>query len=193
MIHLGDSVTFTKIDLRPDLIKVSICTIFYNWERVCSVGINTIFNISFIVTLVQESQGKSIFADRGACTLCDPWHFDISTPPLLHLSFHSDHLVPPLSVRTYISFLMSVFSSLKMLIIFYGACVFLHPSLMSSPLLPYPPYSLRPLLLVLFLLGTLLSRVLLHALSDGLVVFGNVVEEPAQALLDGLVNLLAIT
>lgn len=63
---------------------------------------------------------------------------------------------------------------------------------LPSPLLSYPPHSLRPLLLVLLLLGALLGRVLLHALSDGLVVFGDVAEEPLQALLDGLVDLFAV-
>lgn len=62
----------------------------------------------------------------------------------------------------------------------------------SSPLLSYPPHPLCPLLLVLLLLSLLLGRVLLHALGNGLVVFGNVAEEPVQALLDGLVDLLAV-
>lgn len=65
-------------------------------------------------------------------------------------------------------------------------------SSVSLPLLSYPPHSLRPLLLVLLLLGALLGRVLLHALRDGLVVFGDVVEEPLQALLDGLVHLFSV-
>lgn len=63
---------------------------------------------------------------------------------------------------------------------------------MSSPLLSYPPHPLRPLLLVLLLLSALLGRVLLHALGDGLVVLGDVVEEPVQALLDGLIHLIAV-
>lgn len=62
----------------------------------------------------------------------------------------------------------------------------------SSPLLSYLLHSFLPLLPVLVLLGVLLGRVLLHALSNGLVVFGNVVEEPLQAFLDGLVDLLAV-
>lgn len=67
-----------------------------------------------------------------------------------------------------------------------------HVDYFSSPLLPYPPHSLRPLLLVLLLLRSLLGRVLLHALGNGLVVFGNVVKEPVQAFLDGLVHLFAV-
>lgn len=66
----------------------------------------------------------------------------------------------------------------------------LHPA--ASPLLPYLPHPLCPGLLVLLLEGALLRRVLLHALRDGLVVFGDVVEQPLQALLDGLVHLFAI-
>lgn len=62
----------------------------------------------------------------------------------------------------------------------------------ASPLLPDLAHPLRPRLLVLLLQGALLRRVLLHALSDGLVVLGDVVEQPLQALLDGLVYLLAV-
>lgn len=62
----------------------------------------------------------------------------------------------------------------------------------ASPLLPDLAHPLRPRLLVLLLQGALLRRVLLHALGDGLVVLGDVVEQPLQALLDGLVHLLAV-
>lgn len=60
-----------------------------------------------------------------------------------------------------------------------------------TPLLSDLPHSRRPLLLVLLLLGALLGGVPLHALGDGLVVLGDVVEQPLQALLDGLVHLFA--
>lgn len=63
----------------------------------------------------------------------------------------------------------------------------------TSPLLPDLAHPLRPRLLVLLLQGALLRRVLLHALGDGLVVLGDVVEQPLQALLDGLVHLLAVS
>lgn len=62
----------------------------------------------------------------------------------------------------------------------------------ASPLLPYPSHSLCSLLLVLLLQSTLLCRVLLHTLSDHLVVLGNVTKKPVQALFDGLVHLFAI-
>lgn len=62
----------------------------------------------------------------------------------------------------------------------------------SSPLLSDPPDPLGPLLLVLLLQSALLGGVLLHALGDGLVVFADVVEEPAQPLFDGLVHLFPV-
>lgn len=62
----------------------------------------------------------------------------------------------------------------------------------SSPLFSYPPHPLRPFLLVLLLLSSLLRRVLLHALSYGLVIFGDVAKQPVQALLDGFINLLPV-
>lgn len=91
------------------------------------------------------------------------------------------------------SVLMSLYCSLDKRASFSLTLTFPSPlSFISSPLLSYPPHSLRPLLLVLLLLGALLGRVLLHTLRDGLVVFGDVVEEPLQALLDGLVHLFAV-
>lgn len=60
------------------------------------------------------------------------------------------------------------------------------------PLLSNPFHSLRSLLLILVLLYTLLGRVPLNALRNRLVVFGDVVQEPVQAVLDGLVDLLTV-
>lgn len=69
---------------------------------------------------------------------------------------------------------------------------FLKKKTKPRPLLSNPFHSLRSLLLILVLLYTLLGRVPLNALRNRLVVFGDVVQEPVQAVLDGLVDLLTV-
>lgn len=64
--------------------------------------------------------------------------------------------------------------------------------LTNRPFLSDPFHSLCSLLLILLLLHALLGRVPLNALCDCLVVLGDVVQEPAQAVLDGLVDLLTV-
>lgn len=62
----------------------------------------------------------------------------------------------------------------------------------NRPLLSDLFHSFRSLFLILLFLYSLLSGVPLHALRDRLIVFSDVVQQPVQAILDGLVDLLTI-
>lgn len=61
-----------------------------------------------------------------------------------------------------------------------------------SPLFSSSPDSLCSLPLLHLLLSLLLGSILLHALADTLVVPSNVVQEPVQPILNGLVHLLPV-